>query len=130
MTSNILGLFNPVHDRQQTMLAYEANYFPYWLIKDHHQLVYHNVLFLTKEQVLNRCDELMQNIHDLPMDRLYPDKPFKIHWAFGNVPTELEWEKLYGQSYLVVDYRISPVIKDGGGRVCLLSLHDKGYYQP
>lgn len=127
--TSVNHLFNPVLDRQQTMLAYEAQYFPYWHINEHHKLVFQHVTFLRKDQVLNRCNADMTTMHHLPLDRRFPEKEFAIRWAYNNRPTELEWERIYQASYLVCDYRISPLIKDGNGRICLLSIHDKGYYQ-
>lgn len=122
------SLFNPVVDRQQTMLAYEASYFPYWHLHDSHRIVFHRIEYLQKEQILRRCNEDLTHINLLPMDRFFPEKPFAIHWAYNNKPTEPEWDRLYKHAIVIADYRISPIIGAGGGRVCILSLHDQDYY--
>ena len=124
-----LGLYNDVHDRQQTMLAYEASYFPYWLMNEHHKIVFHQTFFLSKQQILDRCNDDLTEIQLFPVDRLFPEKPFVIRWAYNNRPTKEEWDKLYKHRTIIADYRVSPLIKDGGGRICLLSLHDQDYYQ-
>jgi hypothetical protein len=119
-----LGLFNPVDDRQQTMLAYKASYYPYYTLNDACQIRWHHILMLTKAQILSRCNEELTEIewvdklHDSRFER---SKPFRIHWAYNNIPTQREWEQLLDSTVFVVDYRISPLIKDGGGRVCLFS---------
>lgn len=129
LSEPIYGLFNSINCRYETMLAYEASYFPTWHMQPQHKVVYSSVQYLTKSEVLARCDETLSFMDKLPQDRKFKEKPFKIHWAYGNVPTKTEWDRKYHGSIILVEFRISPLIGDGDGRVALLTPHMQKYYQ-
>jgi len=124
-----IALFTSVDDRYKTQLAYEANYFPFWHMKLAHKVVHQNIQYLTKEEVLHRCDETLSYMDQLPLKRRFTEQPFLIRWAYGNIPTKLEWDRKYSKSIIIVEYRISPLIEAGNGRICLLTPHMQDYYQ-
>lgn len=114
-----MRLYNPQHDRSKTMLAYEVNFFPAHALRRYHQIKWQRCVEMTKAQVLELCDEDLTTMV-LRHDQSSP--PFVIHWVYNNIPTEQEWRRLDNDTKILVHYRISPIIRDGGGRVCVLSL--------
>jgi hypothetical protein len=126
---NATLLFSNKVDRSKTMLAYEANYFPFWHIKGTHKIVFSYKEYLTKREVLQRCDETLSFMKQFPQHRKFTEQPFLIHWAYGNIPTKQEWDRKYSESVILVEYRISPLIADNCGRIALLTPHTSDYYQ-
>lgn len=116
------ALFNDIHCRAETMLAYETNYFPSWHMKPQHKIVYSKQQFMSKKVILNCCNESLTHLYKREEDYL-------IHWAYGNIPTKKEWDELYEQTVMIVEFRISPLIEDGEGRIALITPHGKDYYE-
>lgn len=123
-----MTLYTKQVDRYETMLAYEASFFPFWHMKEAHKIVYSKGLWISKEKLLLRCDEDLSFIDLLPQERKFSDEPFLIHWAYGNIPTKTEWDRRHKDSIIHLEYRISPLIGNGEGRIALLTPHTYSYY--
>jgi hypothetical protein len=126
--STLEGLFHDIYSRHETMLAYEANYFPHWHIKAAHKIVFSRVRYFTKTEILNHCNEDLTAMNLFPTDRLFTEQVFQIHWAYGNIPTKTEWDGYHNDRVFCVEFRISPLIQDGNGRVALIVPHLEAYY--
>lgn len=113
-------LFNPVDDRTQTMLAYEAAYYPNSKLGPQHKIVWSKLLALSKEQILEACDEEKNYLYQLSPTEYRKSETFRIHWRYNNIPTEEEWNRMLPYHHILVDFRISPVIAAGDGRIALL----------
>jgi hypothetical protein len=118
------GLYNQVSDKQQTQLAYKLSYYPPARLSQEakRRIVWHASMLLTKAQILQRCTVDLTKI-DWPLEE---SKPFQIHWEYNNIPTEAEWNKFPETAMFYVDYRISPLIKAGEGRVCVIGIANRG----
>jgi len=99
-------------DRQYTQLAYEVGFYPWSRIREGGKrlVVYHRSTILWKWEVLQKLDE----------NQLLLDDEFLVRWSYNNIPTKKEWDDLSDWSKVVVQYRISPAIKDNGGRVAII----------
>ena len=104
-------------DRQETQLAYEASYYPpYCLNKYRHKIVWIKRLYWSKAKIESACNEDHTELY-------IPEYgTFKIHWEYNSIPTHTEWKQLNKETEIFISLRISPLIKDGGGRVAVLGL--------
>lgn len=113
-----MTLFRPKaqSSKHLTTFAYELGHFPRNQLSDTHKklLFWHRTQRMDKSLFVRRLSEDLTEFFwaDDP-------RPFKIHWLYGAVPTELEWESLPNDTMIFVDLRISPVF-EGSGRIALL----------
>jgi hypothetical protein len=100
-------LFNQTHDRQRTQLAYRIKYWPTSALSDaaKNLVVWHKPLLLTKQDILDRCNEDKTKF-------LHGFKEYAIVWAWNNIPTEQEWNKIPAQRNLLIELRLSPAIPE------------------
>lgn len=112
-------------DRKDSSFAYALNYYPFFLLSEAQLklIFYKKEIWTTKHQLLSRCDETKCFLVAPKSDSLY-----KIHWAFNNIPTEEEWNKLTDCSTFCIEFRVSPAC-EGEGRVAIITpeilLYDK-----
>jgi hypothetical protein len=103
--------------RKKSTASYEVNYYP-----DNHLtygkdlLVWSKRIRATKEQVLALCNEQKTAFW-------YDSKWWGIHWAFNNIPTEIEWNKITVDSRFYIYLRISPASSDRDGRLAILEMN-------
>jgi hypothetical protein len=115
MTSH---LYKTIYDRTQTQLAYKVRHFPWRELTDEAiQLIAFRHLELKSRAWI---DSLLWN--DTERCTLWFRKQnWDIYWLYNNVPTEMEWNKLEPDQPMLIDFRISPAIPNGG-RAAILSV--------
>lgn len=95
-------------DRQATQLAYMVKFYPWSVVPAAGKalVVWRRRQFMTKAQVEAGLDE----------DKLkltHGGRTYKIVWAYNNIPTEQEWVRKSAGFLILVDFRVSPAIKEG-----------------
>lgn len=112
-------LFNKLitPDRTQTQLAYAAQYFPHKELSEASKnlIVWSKLIMLRKHQIDMLVSEDLTTL-------VYATKPsvvtpFKIHWQYNAIPTEIEWTRKTPGFIVSVELRIV----NGIGPVALLS---------
>lgn len=114
-----MSLFNVLSkpDRSRTQLAYMVNYYPEGALHDNtisEFFICHAVRYIPKAQIVAMCNEAKTH---LVHNQVLPNTEFKLHWAFNNVPTEIEWNKKAAHYLVRCEFRITPM----SGPVCILS---------
>ncbi len=102
-------LFKPmaVPNRTETQLAYKLKYFPSaFLSAAAKRLIY-------KTEKLSFPKGILAKYLD-PVDPYFlaSGKDYKIVWAFNNIPTEQEWNKLSEDQDITIELRKSPAIPE------------------
>lgn len=107
-----------IHDRAQTQLAYEANYYPDWDVTAEHKIVWSKTIRVTKKELVALCTSK-------EMVRIRPEltatTEFAIHWQYNNVPTATEWAGFKDNQMFLIEFRISPLIESCAGRAAVVS---------
>ncbi len=98
----------PQPDYQKTMLAYRVKHWPLSELSPvaKSKLVSNKLVYLPKQLILDNCNEERTHM-------FFKNRRYAIAWAWNNIPTELEWDKK-SDSYLIrIEFRVSPLIKEG-----------------
>jgi hypothetical protein len=95
-------LFNPIHNKQQTLLAYKIRCYPYYALST----AAVNKIAWRKFTNMTRA-ELLESLNEDKTALIYLGHSYPINWQYGNVPTEAEWNKITG---VTVDLRASPLL--------------------
>lgn len=121
------NLFRPSSiDRNDNMLTYTVNFFPFHRFGHEWRFIhFQQSCVMTKKGLLNNLSDDLCFVF-LPRDT--SSRPFKLHWAYNNIPTEIEWNKMSEDSTFFLEYRISPMCS-GGGRVCVIEV-DRAIFVP
>ena len=101
-------------DRTQTQLAYRIRYWP-WHELSHagRELVVHRVkTYMYAYALVKACNEQKTKM-------MYKGREYALVWAYNNVPTEQEWEKVEEFTLINIEFRSSPAID--GYSVAILS---------
>lgn len=106
-------LFNPIHDRAATQLAWHCAHTPWPELTAGAK----DLIVWRKKKVWHKCaltqflNEEMTHIHILNKSQTSSAfgtmQDFKIVWKYGNVPTQEEWEKKSATYLIEVDLRIT-----------------------
>lgn len=117
MNTNALYLQLDIPDRSKTQLAFQANYFPLTQCSPAAErlICWRSKKQLYKSMILSGLNEEMTLLTYAPFNK--PAQEWAIHWAFNNIPTQLEWERKSVSFIIECDFR---VIADGS-RIVVLS---------
>ena len=119
-------LFNklPTPDRSRTQLAYMLYYYPVDQMPANTVdtfVAWRKRRMIPKYKLLDMCNEELTTLQ-LPGNATQ----FTIHWAFNNIPTQLEWERKGGGYLIDCELRISPVT----GPIAVLSFGTVKHMNP
>ena len=109
-----LFLTLPEPDRQQTQLAYRIKYWPLAeLSAAAIELIrMHKRFSIEKRVIVACCDESKNTL-------TWRGRIYSIVWAYNNMPTEMEWDKVEESRFITMELRTSPAI--AGYYVAILS---------
>ena len=99
-------LFNPIYNKQHTLLAYKIRCYPYYALSTAavNKIAWRKFVNMTKQELLDSLNEEQTAL--VVLGHSYP-----INWQYGNVPTLEEWHKITG---VTVDMRASPLLGTQG----------------
>jgi hypothetical protein len=104
----------PKPDRQQTQLAYRIKYWP--LIDLSAAAIYlismHKRFHIEKRVLLACCNEGKNTL-------TWRGRVYNVVWAYNNMPTEMEWDKVEESRFITMELRTSSAI--AGYSVAILS---------
>lgn len=98
-------LFKTGVDRTQTQLAYKLKYFPFASVPPAGRKLVsmRRIMTVTKAQLIEHMDETK-------CDLFMSKRNWNIVWAYNNIPTEQEWNKIPLHAKFLVELRASPAI--------------------
>jgi hypothetical protein len=104
----------PEPDRQQTQLAYRIKYWPFaeLSIAACYLISLHKRFYIEKRVVLACCNESKNAL-------TWRGTIYNIVWAYNNMPTEMEWDRVEEGRFITMELRTSPAI--AGYYVAILS---------
>jgi hypothetical protein len=111
-----MSLFKPMltPDRNQTQLAYRIKFWP----KSELSAAAKDLLRYSKKLYMSKC--VIEELCSEDKTKLvYNAREWNLVWAYNNMPTEEEWNKVRSGLLLCVELRMSPAID--GGAVAILS---------
>jgi hypothetical protein len=100
-------LYNNIHDRQATQLAYKIKFFPWNELTDGAKelICWHKNIYKRKSDILAACNESLTEL-------TRGDRSYKIVWAYNNMPTQQEWERKTDSFLIRTEFRCSPAIPE------------------
>lgn len=100
-------LFTTVEDPAQTQLAYKLKFYPKQKLNEYEsQLIRSNFWTkMTKAELLAVCTEDLTHI--VGSSGLVKGGQFQINWAYGNIPTQLEWDRKPDDAVIWIELRVS-----------------------
>lgn len=100
-------LFTTVEDPAQTQLAYKLKFYPKQKLNEYEsQLIRSNFWTkMTKSELLAVCTEDLTHI--IGSSGLVKGGQFQINWAYGNIPTQLEWDRKPDDTVIWIEFRVS-----------------------
>jgi len=102
-----MALYNDIHDRQYTQLAYKVKYFPMARLSQAGQrlIVWCKKRFFSKKEIEARCNEDKTKLH-------LRGEAYHIVWAYNCIPTVHEWEKFSNLARFDCEFRCSPAVPE------------------
>lgn len=99
-------LFNPIHNKLSTLLAYKLRCYPYYALSTAavNKIAWRKFINLSKQELLDALNEEQTAL-------VFNNHSYKLHWQYGNIPTLEEWHKITG---VTVDLRASPLLGTQG----------------
>jgi hypothetical protein len=90
------------------MLAYRVKHWPLSELSPvaKSKLVSNKLVYLPKQMILDNCNEERTHM-------FFKNRRYAIAWAWNNIPTELEWDKKSDSCLIRIEFRVSPLIKEG-----------------
>ena len=100
-------LFTTVEDPARTQLAYKLKFYPKQKLNEYEsQLIRSNFWTkMTKAELLAVCTEDLTHI--VGSSGLVKGGQFQINWAYGNIPTQLEWDRRSDDTVIWIELRVS-----------------------
>ena len=102
-----MSLFNAlaVPNRHKTQLAYRIKYWPKHELSDAAKelLCSSRKVYMSKAMIEEHCSEDKTRV-------AYKGRDYYIVWAYNNMPTEQEWNKVANKRLIAVELRSSPAI--------------------
>ena len=100
-------LFTTVEDPAQTQLAYKLKFYPKQKLNEYEsQLIRSNFWTkMTKAELLAACNEDLTHI--VGSSGIVKGGQFQINWAYGNIPTQLEWDRKSDDTVIWIEFRVS-----------------------
>lgn len=104
--------------RQHSQLAYKVRCYPRHALSEFARrlIVWSKHFVSTKAAILDHCDETLTRL-------FHEGREYHIVWAYGNIPTDVEWDKLTDKTSIDVSLRVSPAIPEGAVAVLSLSFN-------
>jgi len=111
MTSTIKSqtprLFSLASDPAQTQLAYKLKFYPKQKLNEFESEFIKSNFWtkMTKAELVASCTEDLTHI--VGSSGLVKGGNFQINWAYGNIPTETEWNRKDPDATIWVEFRVS-----------------------
>lgn len=94
-------------DRKQTQLAYRVKFWPLAELNEvaKELICWKKMIYMRKREILAACSPSLETI-------TIKERPYKIVWAYNNIPTEQEWNGKTDEFLIRVELRCSPAIEE------------------